>query len=156
MMLHYHNSESLVQNQWHVKLDLYLIINRILKLWIHVILIDSLVWSPSTCKPGFESHTWHHTISQKLQPPFLHILLFEMEMIYNLLLTTSWRQLTVHPLMSCLLTSASCSNSVAQTVTLPSLAAYISGDMRYLQSGLQKKCYKISECQNLAHNALKF
>ena len=34
--------------------------------------------------------------------------------------------------MSCLLISAPCSNSFSQTVTLPSLAAYISGDMRYL------------------------
>lgn len=40
--------------------------------------------------------------------------------------------LTVHPRMSCLLISAPCSNSFSQTLTLPSFAAYINGDMRYL------------------------
>lgn len=43
------------------------------------------------------------------------------------------RKLTVHPRMSCLLISAPCSNNFSHTATLPSLAAYMSGVIRYLK-----------------------
>ena len=45
---------------------------------------------------------------------------------------TRENQLTVQPRISCLLISAPCSSNFSQIVTLPSLAAYINGDMRYL------------------------
>lgn len=57
----------------------------------------------------------------------------------GLIITT----LTVHPRISCLLISAPCSNSFSQTVTLPSFAAYINGDMRYLGSSQKKELQNI-------------